>query len=278
MSRKINFRLKKLLQEEFFGDFDSRRRGYKGYEIEEIRVAHEGDPPEAIHHRLSARRGRPMVKVTHPPSGVTAHLICDRSRSMEDKWGAVMLLVEVLADHLSDINAPFACSLVTEQPEYEISPGCGKEHTRNTLRILGSYQPRYSGTHFGGIAKILSRIPRPPRLVFLISDFLVPPGEPSILLPGIYRNDVIFCVLRHRRELARRTLLFGTAQFRDEETGECVYGFITDPPDRQVFGCDQAEFLADDTDSEIILKLIVLFERRRRREIAQGTSAQERRW
>lgn len=269
MSRKINFRLKRLLNEEFFGDFESRRRGFEGYEIEVIRKYQPGDPPEAINPRLSARRGMPMVKITRPPTGFTGHFICDFSRSMEEKRFVLLALVRILAEHISDNNAHFACSIVTSRLEMEIMAGCGTAHVTSVVRKLEEFRPQHSSLECASIGAVLRRVRRPPQLVFIFTDLLWKRGELSRLSSIFRLHDVIFCIIREPAEEPQKPLRFGTIQFMDVESEKHGVGTVIGAPDParvlSGFGVDWQEFSTGDNPDAIINKLIILFERRKLR-------------
>ena len=274
MAQRINFRLKRLLHEEFFGDFDSRRRGFEGYEIEGIRPYQSGDPPQAIHPRLSARRGQPTVKITRPPTGFTGHFICDFSRSMNGKRSTLLSLVEIIADHISDNNAHFACSIVTSQPELQIPAGCGTAHTLNTARALTKYTPKSSIFECGSIGTVLRAVVRPPRLVFILTDLLLPRDKLIPLRPFFMMHDVIFCVIREPAEGFQKPLRLGSVYFVDVETGTHGVGHVAGAPESAEIlgglGVDWQMFSTLDDETVLVQKLIQLFDRRRLR--AMGNS------
>lgn len=270
MSRKIDFRLKKLLSEMFFGDYDGLRKGFGGFELEEIRPFQEGDPPYAINPRLSARHGQAMVKVTRPPTGVTAHFVCDLSDSMVNKRGTLVEIVETLADHLADINALFACSLVVAEVEQEIPVGCGLDHTKNTLHILRAHRSRGRIASLESMAAVLRQIPHPPRLVFIITDLLFKEEVGLTMWSPAAHNDVIFCIIRETCEVITRRLWLGVTRFVDVETDEHVVGSIVAPPKPierlKGLGVDWQVFSSSDGQEEVLTGLLELFERRKIRE------------
>lgn len=274
MTQKINFRLKRLLHEEFFGDFDSRKRGFEGYEIEEIRPRQPGDPPRAVHPRLSARRGRPTVKITRPPTGFTGHFICDFSTSMDEKRPTLLSLAEILADHISDNNAHFACSVVTSRPELEIPAGCGTAHALNTARTLAKYRPKFSALECGSIGTVLRAIVRPPRLVFVLTDLLLQRETLLPLRPLFLRHDVIFCVIREPAEEPQKLLRFGSVHFMDVETRKRGAGYVAGAPEPAEilhgFSVDWQLFSVLDGEASLVQKLIQLFESRKLRAMGEG--------
>lgn len=273
MEQRIHFRLKELLREEFFGDFASRKIGFEGFELEHVRPFFPGDPPEALDQRLSARRGKPMVKVTNPDKGVTAHFVCDLSRSMGLKRKSVLTVVEVLLEHLASVNAQSACAIFSQEVEYEITSGCGLVHNDAILQAVRSFVPHGATTSYQSVAALLRRIPRAPRLVFLITDLLVSPAEVNYLRAPSFLHDMVCCIIRHPTEISQKRRLFGEVTFADAETGRQATGTIAGAPDPATLlensKIDWSEFLTTDSPNAILEKLIELFEKRKERREGQ---------
>lgn len=164
------------------GQYKSVFRG-SGIEFEEVREYSPGDDVKSIDWKVSARMGRPYVKLYREERELVVMLLVDMSGS--EGFGTTENLKKETAAEIASIlafnairnNDKVGAILFTDRVEKYIPPKKGSAHVWRVIKELFSFEPEHKGTDIGEAAAFLGRVSRKRTISFLISDFLSP--EPA---------------------------------------------------------------------------------------------------
>ncbi len=219
--RRIQIRTSHLVDDLLGGQYHSAFKG-RGIEFEEVRPYLVGDDVRAIDWNVTARTGRPHVKLFREERELTVILLVDVSPSqgMGTQWQTKRELVTELGATLAfsaiKNNDKVGLSLFSDQIEKVIPPKKGARHVLRVIRELLYSRQLGSGTDLALALEHLLRVAKRRSVVFLISDF-----QDSGYLPPLRvarrKHDLIPIVIGDRRE--REMPNVGLVQFWDAEAG-----------------------------------------------------------
>lgn len=214
------------------GNFRSLYRG-QGIEMSAVRDYIRGDDIRSIDWNVTARMGKPYVKVFEEHKELQVFLIVDQSLSMQvetagteekTKYEAATEAAALLTFAAELNECPVGAVLFDGQINLAILPVWGREQTMNILSNLQKYnlkenheteiQPGSAlDTAINGAGKLLKKR----SLVFVFSDFRTT-GYEEALGRLSHKNDVIAVRMTnsHDSEIPHK----GTVIFEDIETGE----------------------------------------------------------
>ena len=164
------------------GQYKSVFRG-SGIEFEEVREYSPGDDVKSIDWKVSARMGRPYVKLYREERELVVMLLVDMSGS--EGFGTTENLKKETAAEIASIlafnairnNDKVGAILFTDRVEKYIPPKKGSAHVWRVIKELFSFEPEHKGTDIREAVAFLGRVSRKRTISFLISDFLSP--EPA---------------------------------------------------------------------------------------------------
>lgn len=207
------------------GTFKSLYRGH-GVEFNGVREYLRGDDVRAIDWNVTARMGKPFVKIFEEERELDVFIVIDRSLSMvtgSGKKNRLDLAFECaeLLTFASYLNgSPVGCVIFDGQINFSCEPKSGKNHALLVLAELDKKRESVEGSAIDNALRGASKLLRKRSLVFVISDFRAEGWESSF---GILcqKNDVI--ALRITDTLDEKLPELGSVVFKDPETDyECV--------------------------------------------------------
>ena len=206
------------------GNFRSLYRG-QGIEFAGVREYNRGDDIRTIDWNVTARMGRPYIKIFAEERELQIFLIVDSSRSMQletaadrrTKYAAAAEAAALVAI-AAEINAcPAGAVFFDGAINFSAEPALGKENTMQILNHLDRLpESPVSGSVLPGAITAAAKVLRKRTLVFILSDFRCA-GWEKPLINLAQKNDVIAINLHDATDEELPSL--GTVKFMDVETG-----------------------------------------------------------
>ena len=205
------------------GNFRSLYRG-QGIEFAGVRDYNRGDDIRTIDWNVTARMGRPYIKIFEEERELQIFLIVDSSRSMQlessadrrTKYAAAetAALVAIAAE----LNAcPAGAVFFDGEIHFSCEPSLGKENTMQILNHLDRLPDSPSvGSVLPNAITAAAKVLRKRSLVFILSDFRCG-GWEKPLINLSQKNDVIAINLHDALDEELPSL--GTVKFMDTESG-----------------------------------------------------------
>lgn len=202
--RRIELRTERLVSSLAAGRYRSAFRG-QGMEFDEVREYAAGDDVRAIDWNVTARAGRPYVKVFREERELTVLLLVDVSGSM--RFGAIpgispraKLALAAEAAAVVGVTAlrngdRLGLVLFSDRTEVHVPARRGRGHALRVVREVLSPPGGARPTDLAHALTELSRVARRRAVCFVISDFLGDPaGRPALataLARAARRHDVV---------------------------------------------------------------------------------------
>ena len=248
-----------------------------------MREYQPGDDIRTIDWNVSARFGRPFVKVFHEERELTVMLLLDLSGShLFGTKGRFKreLLAEVagmLAFLAIRTNDKVGGLLFSSRVEKFIPPKKGVSHVWRLIREIFTYEPQDLRTNIDSALTYLNRVVRRHAIVFLISDCMDTGFETSLKLTA---NKHDLTVIKISDPAEDRLPEVGLLPLRDPETGQVLFVNTRNRRMRQTWRSyreNRNAHLSDllkktgvdlvklSTDGDVIEPLTRLFDMRRRR-------------
>ncbi len=171
----FHFKTRHMASDIFAGQYESAFKG-QGMEFAEVREYMPGDDIRSIDWNVSARFGRPFVKVFHEERELTVILLLDISGShlfgTRNKFKRELLAeaAGMLAFLAIRTNDKVGAVLFSSKVEKYIPPKKGASHVWRLIKEIFSYEPQEPGTDIKAVLDYLNRVVRRHAIVFLISD------------------------------------------------------------------------------------------------------------
>lgn len=206
------------------GNFRSLYRG-QGIEFAGVRDYNRGDDIRTIDWNVTARMGRPYIKIFEEERELQIFLIVDSSRSMslENTSGrrtkyAAAAETAALATIAAELNAcPVGAVFFDGAIHFSCEPSLGKEQTMQILNHLDRLpETPVTGSVLPNAISAAAKVLRKRSLVFILSDFRSS-GWEKPLISLSQKNDVIAINLRDASDDELPSL--GTVLFQDAESG-----------------------------------------------------------
>lgn len=235
--KKVHIRTSRMVNTIMAGQYRSVFRG-AGIEFEEVREYSPGDEIKSIDWKVSARLGRPFVKLYREERERIVNLLVDMSGSGD--FGTVEMrkretaaeTAAILAFNAIRNNDKVGLILFTDQVEKYIPPKKGTAHVWRVIREIFAFCPHRRGTDLGEAVRFLARLSNKRSVAFLISDFLSPPYNRQLRTVG-QKHELIGVVLSDPGDFALPAA--GILRLRDLETGQSCYLDAGDPETRKRF-------------------------------------------
>lgn len=219
------------------GQYRSVFRG-SGIEFEEVREYAPGDEVKSIDWKVSARMGRPYVKMYREERELIVMLLVDMSASGNFgttdtvKREAAAEIAGVLAFNAIKNNDKVGAVLFTDRVEKYIPPKKGSAHVWRVIREIFSFEPQHRQTDIQEAARFLGRVCRKKTVSFLISDFLSPDYIHQLKIVS-KKHELIGIVLSDPGEF--RLPESGIVTAVDVETGSVMVLDASDPQTRNLY-------------------------------------------
>lgn len=220
--RRIHLKTNFLSTELFTGEYESAFKG-TGMTFEEVREYAPGDDVRLIDWNVTARTGRPHLKVFRQERERTLMLMVDTSASMRfggkdgSKRDLAAELAALFAYAAIKKNDKVGLLMFSGEVERFIPPRKGRGHVWRLIEEILSFTPRTVRTELETAAKYLLRMVKRRAICIVISDFLTADfARPLSILRG--RHDVVALHIRDRLEDDWPDL--GLVPVEDAESGE----------------------------------------------------------
>jgi uncharacterized protein (DUF58 family) len=233
--RRIQIRTNRMVNEIFAGQYESVFRG-QGMEFKEVREYVPGDDVRLIDWNVTARTGRPHVKLLAEERELTVMLVVDASGS--GRFGTVDRFKNELAAELCAVLAISAIKnndkvgliVFTNDVELYVPPNKGRQHVLRVIREVLYFEPHGTGTNISGALRFLNNVTRRRAVTFLVSDFMAEDYETALRVAN-RRHDVIAAVVTDPREETLPNV--GLLAVQDAETGREVRVHTGNPRTRE---------------------------------------------
>ena len=222
--RRIEIHTRHIVNELLAGQWNSAFKG-RGIEFEEVRPYQIGDDVRAIDWNVTARHGRPFVKLFREEREMAVMLLVDlsASQSLGTQWQTKRELVTELSATIAfsaiKSNDKVGLTLFTDGIEKFVPPRKGTRHVLRIIRELLYCEPMGQGTSLRRALEHLNRTASRRTVVFLVSDFQ-DAGYERALKIARRKHDVIPLVVADEREFKMPKL--GLVRLRDAETGKMI--------------------------------------------------------
>ncbi len=221
--RQIEIKTKGLSNNIFAGEYHSAFKG-RGMAFAEVREYQYGDDIRDIEWNVTARFGKPYVKVFEEERELTVMLLVDVSGSLE--FGSVrqtqrQMLTEIaatLAFSAIQNNDKIGVVFFSDRIEKFIPPKKGRKHILYIIRELLEFQPQSRRTDVAQAVEFLTQVMKRRCTAFVLSDFV---DEKDFRLPltiAARKHDVIALQVYDRR--LQELPDVGLMSVCDAETGE----------------------------------------------------------
>lgn len=175
--KKIHIKSGRIVNTMMAGQYKSVFRG-SGIEFEEVRDYSPGDEVKSIDWKVSARLGRPFVKLYREERELVIMLVVDMSASGTFGTGETVKnetaaeIASILAFNAIRNNDKVGAILFTDRVEKYIPPKKGSAHVWRVIKEMFTFSPEHKGTDIGNAVAYLGRVCRKKTVTFLVSDFL----------------------------------------------------------------------------------------------------------
>lgn len=226
--KKVHIRTGRVVNTLMAGQYKSVFRG-AGIEFEEVREYSPGDDVKSIDWKVSARMGRPYVKLYREEREMIVMLLVDLSASgrfgtqVGSKQEIAAETAAILAFNAVRNNDRVGAVLFTDQVEHYIPPKKGSGHVWRVIKEIFSHTPRHTGTDISEAVGFLGRVCRKRSTAFVISDFIQPRGLPVVdrqMRSTSRKHELIQVVVSDPGEFSLPEA--GMVTLQDLETGRMV--------------------------------------------------------
>jgi uncharacterized protein (DUF58 family) len=274
--RRIEIRTRRIVQNRTAGAYQASFKG-QGIEFAEVREFQEGDDVRAIDWNVSARMGHPYIKLFTEEREQNVFLLVDRSASghfgsaspTKTEYAAEVAAVMAFSATLNKDRV--GLMLYTDREELHLEPARGHRHVLRIIRELLAFETSSPNTNLaGGIERLLETTLRR-SIVFIVSDMMT--GDIEQPLRALARKHEVI-VLHISDPMERGLPALPALSLEDLETGEVVRlpsrraRSLAARAEEQLAQatsiCNRAgaDFVALDTATDYVPKLVGLFARR----------------
>ena len=221
--RQIEIKTRGLSSNIFAGEYHSAFKG-RGMTFSEVREYQYGDDIRDIEWNVTARFGKPFVKVFEEERELTVMLLVDVSGSLD--FGSA---VQFKRDMVTEIAATLAFSAIqnndktgviffSDRIEKFIPPKKGRKHILYIIRELLNYQPESQQTDIAHALEYMTQAIKRRCIAFVLSDFLDRHPFQKPLSIAAHKHDVVAIQVYDRRVAELPDI--GLLKVHDAETGE----------------------------------------------------------
>ena len=224
--RKIEIKTRGLSNNIFAGEYHSAFKG-RGMAFSEVREYQYGDDVRDIDWNVTARLGKPYIKVFEEERELTVMLLVDVSGSLD--FGTV---VQTKRQMVTEIAATLAFSAIqnndkigviffSDKIEKFIPPKKGRKHILFIIRELLDFQPESQKTDIGAAIEFMTNATKKRSTMFILSDFFDQKDYTNQLTIANRKHDVIALQVYDQRMAEMPDV--GIIKMRDAESGNEVF-------------------------------------------------------
>lgn len=224
--RKIEIKTRGLSNNIFAGEYHSAFKG-RGMAFSEVREYQYGDDVRDIDWNVTARLGKPYVKVFEEERELTVILMVDVSGSLDfgtqvqTKRQMVTEIAATLAFSAIQNNDKIGVIFFSDKVEKFIPPKKGRKHILFIIRELLTFQPESNRTDIGQAVEFMTNAIKKRCTVFLLSDFFDGKDYRNTLTIANRRHDFVALQVYDRRMCELPDV--GIIKMLDAETGSEVF-------------------------------------------------------
>ena len=245
--RQIEIRTKNIVNDFFGGDYHSNFKG-RGMTFSEVREYVPGDDVRSIDWNVTARTGKPHLKIFEEERELSVLILIDVSSSGvfgSKKNLKIDLGVEIAAMlSFSAIknNDKVGLALFSDKIEKYIPPKKGKKHVLRLITdiVNHDFENRNKRTSINTALDFSNKISKRKSVIFLISDFIDDNFWNELKFLN-FKNDVIGLQIYDSYE--RNFPNLGIINIHDSETGENTWIDTTNKKIRDKFQKNSIEKL-----------------------------------
>lgn len=224
--RKIEIKTRGLSSNIFAGQYHSAFKG-RGMAFSEVREYQYGDDVRDIDWNVTARFGKPYVKVFEEERELTVMLLVDMSGSLDFgtvgmyKRDMVTEIAATLAFAAIQNNDKIGAVFFTDRIEKFIPPQKGRRHILYLIRELLGFEPTSRQTDVAVPLQYLTNAIKKRCTTFLLSDFIGDRDFGNPLTIANRKHDVVAIQVYDKR--VEELPDVGLMKMADPENGEEVY-------------------------------------------------------
>jgi len=277
--RKIEIKTRGLSSNIFAGQYHSAFKG-RGMTFSEVREYNYGDDIRNIDWNVTARQGKPYIKVFEEERELTVMLLIDVSGSREfgtiskTKKNQITEIAAVLAFSAIQNNDKIGVVFFSDKIEKFIPPKKGKKHILHVIRELIDFKPESQKTNISAALKYITQAIKKRCTLFMISDFMDENYSMDLNIAG-RKHDLIALKVYDQREQSLPNV--GLIKLKDAETGEKIWVDTSDGSVRKqyseywrkknkeqidIFRKSNVDYADIRADEDYVRKLIALFKQR----------------
>ena len=235
--RRIELKARRAVSDLFAGRYESVFKG-QGMEFREVREYAPGDDVRVIDWNVTARTGKPHVKILAEERELTVMLLVDASGS--GHFGGSGQTKNELAVELCALLAAAAIHgqdkvglvMFTGEVELYIRPARGRSHVLRLIREALCFRPHGVRTNIPAALYFLSNIAHRRTVTFILSDFMAD-NYAIPLSTAARRHDITAVVIDDPHEYALPDV--GWLAVADSESGRESVVNTSDPVVRQAY-------------------------------------------
>lgn len=220
--RKIEIKTRRLSNNIFAGEYHSAFKG-RGMAFSEVREYQYGDDVRDIDWNVTARFGKPFVKVFEEERELTVMLLVDVSGSLDfgtqqqTKRQMATEVAATLAFSAIQNNDKIGVIFFSDKVEKFIPPKKGRKHILHIIRELLFFEPESQKTDIGAAIEYMTNAIKKSCTVFLLSDFFDRKDYSNQLTIANRRHDVVAIQVYDYRMTELPDV--GIIKMRDSESG-----------------------------------------------------------
>ncbi len=221
---KLRFLLAKKSKRSFMGAYRSAFRG-SGLTFSDFREYTDGDDIRSISWPLTAKMGKPYIKMFEEDRGGTFVLTVDVSASSSfgsrhhSKREVIYQLSSLLALAVEQNQDQLSLLLFSNRTEHYVPPKKGRNHTLRILRDIYNFKPQSRKTNFAEPLRHLENVLKKRGTIFLLSDFMTDSFEQPLRRLQ-QRHDAVAVVVQDPLEKTFPKL--GLIDLEDMESGQKI--------------------------------------------------------
>ncbi|MEE0520763.1 MAG: DUF58 domain-containing protein [Bacteroidaceae bacterium] len=224
--RKIEIKTKGLSNNIFAGEYHSAFKG-RGMAFSEVREYQYGDDVRDIDWNVTARFGKPYIKVFEEERELTVMLLVDVSGSLDfgthtqTKRQLLTEIAATLAFSAIQNNDKIGVIFFSDKIEKFIPPKKGRKHILFIIRELLGFTPESNLTDVGQAVEFMTNAIKKRCTVFLLSDFFDNRDYTNQLTVANRRHDLVALQIYDRRMVELPDV--GIVKMLDSETGRAAF-------------------------------------------------------
>lgn len=236
--RRIEIKSRELSQNIFAGEYHSAFKG-RGMMFSEVREYQYGDDTRDIDWNVTARAGRPYVKVYEEERELTVMLLIDVSGSGEfgaagvEKREMIAEIAATLAFSATQNNDKIGALFFSDKIEKFIPPRKGRKHILLIIRELLDFEPQSRGTDIAHALRYFTDAMRKRSAAFVISDFIDADDYRHALQMARNKHDVRAIQVHDKRDTQLPDV--GLMRVRDLETDALMWVDTSSKRTRQAY-------------------------------------------